>query len=43
MGFFGYKDNMFVGYIKVNQIMDCFCYVEGDVVFGVEGMNCYWE
>ncbi|KAH8173390.1 methyltransferase domain-containing protein [Sarocladium implicatum] len=43
MGFFGYKDNMLVGHTRANQIMDQFCYSEGEVAPGVESMNPYWE
>lgn len=43
MGFFGYKDNMLVGHTGANKVMDRFCYAEGEVAPGVEGMNKYWE
>ncbi|KAH7319896.1 S-adenosyl-L-methionine-dependent methyltransferase [Stachybotrys elegans] len=43
MAFWGYKDNVFVGHKKATEILDRFCYAEGDVVPGVEGMYNYWE
>ncbi|KPM40045.1 hypothetical protein AK830_g6513 [Neonectria ditissima] len=43
IGFFGYKDNIIVGHPRANKIFDRFCYGDGEVVEGLEGMNQYWE
>ncbi|OAA32187.1 Crg1p S-adenosylmethionine-dependent methyltransferase [Moelleriella libera RCEF 2490] len=43
LAFWGYKDNVLVGHRGANEIFDKFCYADGEVAPGVEGMNVYWE
>ncbi|EXK25704.1 hypothetical protein FOMG_17661 [Fusarium oxysporum f. sp. melonis 26406] len=39
----GYKDNIIIGHPQANKIFERFCYDEGDVSPGLEGLNQYWE
>ncbi|POR35581.1 Trans-aconitate 3-methyltransferase [Tolypocladium paradoxum] len=43
LAFWGYKDNVLVGHPRANKIFDEFCYADGHVAPGLEGMNAYWE
>ncbi|PHH92796.1 hypothetical protein CDD83_4955 [Cordyceps sp. RAO-2017] len=43
LAFWGYKDNVLVGHARANEVLDRFCYAEGEVAPGVEGMQRYWE
>ncbi|KAH7017263.1 S-adenosyl-L-methionine-dependent methyltransferase [Ilyonectria destructans] len=43
IAFWGYKDNIIIGHSRANKIFDRFCYGDGEVVKGIEGMNQYWE
>lgn len=43
MAFWGYKDNVLLGYEQATQVMEHFVYGFGDVAPGVEGMGKYWE
>lgn len=43
LAFWGYKDNILIGYPRANKIFDKFCYGTEDVAPGLEGMNQYWE
>ncbi|KAF7555575.1 hypothetical protein G7Z17_g2096 [Cylindrodendrum hubeiense] len=43
LAFWGYKDNIIIGHSRANKIFDKFCYGDGEVVEGLEGMNQYWE
>lgn len=43
IAFWGYKDNVLVGHPRANKIFDKFCYGEGEVEPGLEGMDQYWE
>lgn len=43
LAFWGYKDNILIGHRRANEIFEKFCYGEGEVLPGVEGMNQYWE
>ncbi|KAK8932231.1 hypothetical protein H634G_04712 [Metarhizium anisopliae BRIP 53293] len=43
LAFWGYKDNVLIGHERANQVFDKYCYADGDVEPGVEGMNAYWE
>ncbi|OLN95830.1 putative S-adenosylmethionine-dependent methyltransferase CRG1 [Colletotrichum chlorophyti] len=45
LAFWGYKDNILVGYPEVNEIFQHFCYGEGEAVreSGFETMGKYWE
>lgn len=43
LAFWGYKDNILVGHPRANKIFDEFCYADGPVAPGLEGINAYWE
>ncbi|ETS82544.1 hypothetical protein PFICI_04420 [Pestalotiopsis fici W106-1] len=43
MAFWGYKDNILLGYEEATTIMEHFVYGFGEVAPGVEGMGKYWE
>lgn len=43
LAFWGYKDNVLIGHERANRIFDKFCYADGEVEPGYEGMNRYWE
>ncbi|KAH7216381.1 S-adenosyl-L-methionine-dependent methyltransferase [Fusarium oxysporum] len=43
LAFWGYKDNIIIGHPQANKIFERFCYGEGDVSPGLEGLNQYWE
>lgn len=45
LAFWGYKDNIIVGYPEANVVFDHFCYGEGEAApgTGVETMEQYWE
>ncbi|KAF9874745.1 hypothetical protein CkaCkLH20_07882 [Colletotrichum karsti] len=45
LAFWGYKDNIIVGYPEVNAIFEHFCYGEGEASagFSYETMGPYWE
>lgn len=43
LAFWGYKDNILVGYPRANQVLDRFCYADGEVAPGVLGMKRFWE
>ncbi|KAL0930487.1 ubie coq5 [Colletotrichum truncatum] len=45
LAFWGYKDNILIGYPEVNEIFDHFCYGEGkaSAQFPYETMGQYWE
>lgn len=43
LAFWGYKDNVLLGHTQANKIFDRFCYGEGEIEPGLEGMNQYWE
>ena len=43
LAFWGYKDNVLIGHERANRVFDKFCYAEGDVEPGMEGMARYWE
>ncbi|EFY92645.1 Crg1p S-adenosylmethionine-dependent methyltransferase [Metarhizium acridum CQMa 102] len=43
LAFWGYKDNVLIGHERANRVFDKYCYADGDVESGVEGMNAYWE
>ncbi|KAF7559918.1 hypothetical protein G7046_g4243 [Stylonectria norvegica] len=43
LAFWGYKDNIIIGHSQANKIFDRFCYGDGHVRPGLEGMNQYWE
>ncbi|PNY24214.1 Trans-aconitate 3-methyltransferase [Tolypocladium capitatum] len=43
LAFWGYKDNILVGHARANKILDEFCYADGHVAPGLEGMKAYWE
>ncbi|KAI1870500.1 uncharacterized protein JN550_005043 [Neoarthrinium moseri] len=43
MAFWGYKDNVLLGYEKATEIMEHFVYGFGEVAPGFEGMGKYWE
>ncbi|CAM1511645.1 Fc.00g091580.m01.CDS01 [Cosmosporella sp. VM-42] len=43
LAFWGYKDNILIGYPRANKVFDKFCYSEEDALPGLEGMNRYWE
>lgn len=43
LAFWGYKDNVLIGHEKANEIFDQYCYADGHVEPGTEGMNAYWE
>ncbi|KAM0271616.1 hypothetical protein ACHAQH_009043 [Verticillium albo-atrum] len=43
LAFWGYKDNVLIGFPEVNTILENVCYGEGEVVPGMESMAAYWE
>lgn len=43
LALWGYKDNLLIGHPRANRIFDKFCYADGEVEPGVEGMSHYWE
>ncbi|KHN97040.1 Crg1p S-adenosylmethionine-dependent methyltransferase [Metarhizium album ARSEF 1941] len=43
LAFWGYKDNVLIGHTRANEIFAKYCYAEGEVEPGIEGMNAYWE
>ncbi|TQW00840.1 S-adenosylmethionine-dependent methyltransferase [Cordyceps javanica] len=43
VAFWGYKDNVLLGYPKASVIFDKFSYGTDNVVPGIEGMGRYWE
>ncbi|KAI8179226.1 hypothetical protein K4K51_003805 [Colletotrichum sp. SAR 10_75] len=45
LAFWGYKDNILIGYPEANAIFDHFCYGEGQAspAFPLETMGEYWE
>jgi SAM-dependent methyltransferase len=43
LAFWGYRDIILIGHKRANDIMYKFCYGEGEVEPGLEGMNKYWE
>jgi SAM-dependent methyltransferase len=43
LAFWGYRDNVLVGHKHANEIFLKFCYGEGEIEPGLEGMNKYWE
>ncbi|KAG7133913.1 Trans-aconitate 3-methyltransferase like protein [Verticillium longisporum] len=43
LAFWGYKDNILLGFPEVNQILEDACYGEDEVVPGMESMAAYWE
>ncbi|KFA77865.1 hypothetical protein S40288_02527 [Stachybotrys chartarum IBT 40288] len=43
LAFWGYRDNILIGHNRANKIFERFCYGDGEVALGVEGMNQYWE
>ncbi|KAG6004052.1 hypothetical protein E4U21_001448 [Claviceps maximensis] len=43
LAFWGYKDCVLVGHEEANRIFDKFCYADGEVEPGFQGMGAYWE
>jgi len=43
LAFWGYKDPVLVGYPATSAVYDRFCYGEGEVRPGLEGMARFWE
>ncbi|KAK7997348.1 hypothetical protein PG989_005388 [Apiospora arundinis] len=43
VAFFGYKDNVLLGYEQATEVMERFIYGFGEVAPGVEGMGSHWE
>ena len=43
LAFWGYKDNILFGHPAASKIFDKFCYGEGEIEPGMEGMHKYWE
>ncbi|KAF6822335.1 ubie coq5 [Colletotrichum plurivorum] len=45
LAFWGYKDNILIGFPEVNAIFEHFCYGDGDAspAFAYETMGPYWE
>ncbi|GAB0144742.1 hypothetical protein EsHS_00005202 [Epichloe bromicola] len=43
LAFWGYKDNILIGHEQANEIFHKFCYADGQVEPGLDGMNAYWE
>ncbi|ORY64831.1 methyltransferase domain-containing protein, partial [Pseudomassariella vexata] len=43
MAFWGYKDNVLLGYEQATKVMERFVYEFGEVAPGVEGMGRFWQ
>lgn len=43
LAFWGYKDNILIGFPRANKVFDKYCYGSEEVAPGLEGMNQYWE
>ncbi|KAK8080363.1 hypothetical protein PG997_008181 [Apiospora hydei] len=43
VAFFGYKDNVLLGYEQATEVMESFVYGFGELAPGIEGMGRFWE
>ncbi|KAG5996985.1 hypothetical protein E4U54_002462 [Claviceps lovelessii] len=43
LAFWGYRDNVLVGHEQANRIFDKYCYADGELEPGLQGMNAHWE
>jgi SAM-dependent methyltransferase len=43
LAFWGYKDAVLIGHERANDLLDQYCYADGHVEPGIEGMSAYWE